>query len=138
MKTPGTIVIVGAGLSGARCAETLRSEGYEGVVVLVGDEPHAPYERPALSKGFLTGKRDLAEMTLHAPTFWADKQIDLRLGTRVVAVDQRSPDGGDGPRRRAALGRPRPCDRDPPASPSLSVPGRRPRPAHRHRRARTA
>jgi NADPH-dependent 2,4-dienoyl-CoA reductase/sulfur reductase-like enzyme len=74
-------------LAGARCAETLRSEGYDGEVVLVGEEPHAPYERPALSKGFLAGKRDLAEMTLHAPTFWADKQIDLRLGTRVAAVD---------------------------------------------------
>lgn len=86
MSSPGTVVIVGAGL--ARCADTLRAQGYDGEVVLVGEEPHAPYERPALSKGFLTGKRDLAEMALHPPTFWADKGIDLRLGTRVTAVDR--------------------------------------------------
>ena len=55
MNTPGTVVIAGAGLAGTRCAETLRAEGYEGEVVLVGEEPHAPYERPALSKEFLAG-----------------------------------------------------------------------------------
>ena len=66
---PGMVVIVGAGLAGARCAETLRAEGYDGEVVLVGEEPYAPYERPALSKGFLTGKRDLAEMALHPSSF---------------------------------------------------------------------
>jgi NADPH-dependent 2,4-dienoyl-CoA reductase/sulfur reductase-like enzyme len=87
MTSPGRVLIVGAGLAGARCAETLRSSGHDGEIVLVGDEAHAPYERPALSKGFLSGTRDLAEMTLHAPTFWSDRQIDLRLGTRVVEVD---------------------------------------------------
>lgn len=88
MTTPGTVVIVGAGLAGARCAETLRAEGYEGEVVLLGDEPHAPYERPALSKEFLAGKKGLDEMALRPHSFWTDKQIDLRLGTRVVAVDR--------------------------------------------------
>ena len=87
---PGTVVIVGAGLAGARCAETLRAEGYDGEVVLVGEEPDAPYERPALSKGFLTGTRDLAEMALHPPPFWSGKRIDLRLGTRVVAIDRQA------------------------------------------------
>lgn len=90
MRTPGTVVIVGAGLAGARCAETLRAEGYDGELVLVGDEPYAPYERPALSKEFLAGKRGLDEMALRPESFWADKQIDLRLGTRVVAVDRDS------------------------------------------------
>jgi 3-phenylpropionate/trans-cinnamate dioxygenase ferredoxin reductase subunit len=79
---------VGAGLAGARCAETLRAEGYDGEVILIGDEPHAPYERPALSKEFLVGKRDLDEMALRPDSFWDDKQIELRLGTRVVAVDR--------------------------------------------------
>ncbi len=88
MTTPRTVLIVGAGLAGARCAETLRAEGYEGEVVLVGDEPHAPYERPALSKEFLAGKKDLDEMVLRPQSFWTDKQIDLRLGTQVVAVDR--------------------------------------------------
>jgi 3-phenylpropionate/trans-cinnamate dioxygenase ferredoxin reductase subunit len=85
---PGRIVIVGAGLAGARCAETLRAEGYDGELVLVGDELHAPYERPALSKEFLAGRRGLDEMALHPHSFWADKQIDLRLGTRIAAVDR--------------------------------------------------
>ncbi len=84
----GTVVIVGAGLAGTRCAETLRAEGYDGEVILLGDEPHAPYERPALSKEFLAGKKDLDEMVLRPHSFWTDKQIDLRLGTRVVAVDR--------------------------------------------------
>ena len=88
MSTQGTVVIVGAGLAGARCAETLRAEGYEGEVVLIGDEPQAPYERPALSKEFLAGKKDLDEMVLRPHSFWTEKQIDLRLGTRVVAVDR--------------------------------------------------
>ena len=88
MTTPRTIVIVGAGLAGARCAETLRAEGYDGELVLVGEEPHAPYERPALSKEFLAGKRGLEEMALRPESFWSEKQIDLRLGTRVVAVDR--------------------------------------------------
>lgn len=88
MTLPGTVVIVGAGLAGARCAETLRSEGFEGEVVLVGDEPHAPYERPALSKEFLAGKKSLEELALRPAPFWPGQEIDLRLGRRVVAVDR--------------------------------------------------
>ena len=88
MTTPGTVVIVGAGLAGARCAETLRAEGFKGDVVLVGDEAHAPYERPALSKEFLAGKRDLEEMSLRPNSFWSEQGIDLRLGCRVVDVDR--------------------------------------------------
>ena len=53
-----SVVIVGAGLAGVRCAETLRAEGFDGRIVLVGEEPHPPYERPALSKEFLAGTRD--------------------------------------------------------------------------------
>ena len=55
MTSPRSILIAGAGLAGARCAETLRAEGYDGELVLVGEEPFAPYERPALSKEFLAG-----------------------------------------------------------------------------------
>ena len=112
---PGTVVIVGAGLAGARCAETLRAEGYDGEVVLVGEEPYAPYERPALSKGFLTGKRDLAEMALHPPSFWSGKRIDLRLNTRVVAIDRqaRTATTAEG---AELLGRARPGNRRPSAT----------------------
>ena len=88
MRPPGTVVIVGAGLAGARCAETLRAEGFDGDVVLVGDERHAPYERPALSKEFLAGKRGLEDVALRPESFWADQGIDLHLGHRVVAVDR--------------------------------------------------
>ena len=56
--TARAVVIVGAGLAGSRCAETLRAEGFDGRIVLVGDEALAPYERPALSKEFLAGRRD--------------------------------------------------------------------------------
>jgi 3-phenylpropionate/trans-cinnamate dioxygenase ferredoxin reductase subunit len=82
-----TVAIVGAGLAGARTAETLRAEGFDGRVVLLGDEPIGPYERPALSKGFLAGARDEASLLLRGPRFWEQHDIELRVATRVVAVD---------------------------------------------------
>ena len=80
-----TVLIAGAGLAGARCAETLRAEGFEGRVLLAGDEPAAPYERPALSKEFLSGRRD--EIALRPETHWAEQRIELRLGVKVHGVD---------------------------------------------------
>ncbi|MGD0716079.1 MAG: FAD-dependent oxidoreductase [Gaiellaceae bacterium] len=85
--TPRTVVIVGAGLAGARAAETLRAEGFDGRVLLVGDEPAAPYERPALSKEFLAGTRDEESLLLRPPSFWDNRAIELRLGQHVVAAD---------------------------------------------------
>ena len=79
------IVIVGAGLAGSRCAQTLRAEGFDGSITLVGEEPHPPYERPALSKEFLAGTRE--ELLLQAPTAWAELEIDLELGVRVERID---------------------------------------------------
>lgn len=84
-----SVLIVGAGLAGARCAETLRAEGYDGKLVLVGDELLPPYERPALSKEYLAGTRQEHELLLRAPSSWAEREIDLRLGQRVVHVDTR-------------------------------------------------
>ena len=81
------VLIVGAGLAGARCAETLRAEGFDGGVTLVGDEPYAPYERPALSKEFLAGTRDA--LSLRTDAFWGEQGIELVLGTRVGYVDLR-------------------------------------------------
>ncbi len=86
--TPGSVVIVGAGLAGARAAETLRAEGFEGRVLLLGEEPVAPYERPALSKEFLAGIRDEESLLLRKPGFWDDRGIELRPGRRVVSVDE--------------------------------------------------
>ena len=80
-------MIVGAGLAGARAAETLRAEGFDGRVLLVGDEPVAPYERPALSKEFLAGTRDEESLLLRKPAFWEERGIELQLGRRVVSAD---------------------------------------------------
>jgi NADPH-dependent 2,4-dienoyl-CoA reductase/sulfur reductase-like enzyme len=82
-----SVVIAGAGLAGARAAETLRAEGFDGKVVLVGEEPVAPYERPALSKEFLAGKRDEESLLLRKPGYWENHGIVLLLGRRIVSVD---------------------------------------------------
>jgi NADPH-dependent 2,4-dienoyl-CoA reductase/sulfur reductase-like enzyme len=87
--SPTSVLIVGAGLAGARCAETLRAEGYGGELVLVGDELLPPYERPALSKEYLAGTKPEHELLLRAPSFWAKRGIELRLGQRVAHVDTR-------------------------------------------------
>jgi 3-phenylpropionate/trans-cinnamate dioxygenase ferredoxin reductase subunit len=80
-----TFAIVGAGLAGARAAETLRAEGFDGRVVLFGAESHLPYERPALSKGYLQGSAEAP--FVHPAEWYAEQDVDLRLGTRVTALD---------------------------------------------------
>jgi 3-phenylpropionate/trans-cinnamate dioxygenase ferredoxin reductase subunit len=87
VSTPENIVIVGAGLAGARAAQTLREEGYEGRLVLVGDEPERPYERPPLSKDYLRGEAGLDKVHVHEADFYAEHAIELRTGTPVTAVD---------------------------------------------------
>ena len=72
------IVIVGAGLAGSRCAQTLRAEGFDGAIALLGEEQGLPYERPALSKDFLAGSR--AELALQPASFWSDREILLLAG----------------------------------------------------------
>ena len=79
------VLIVGAGLAGSRCAQTLRAEGFEGEITLVGEERHPPYERPALSKEFLAGTR--SELDLQPPAYWEDNDISLLLGTRVERIE---------------------------------------------------
>jgi 3-phenylpropionate/trans-cinnamate dioxygenase ferredoxin reductase subunit len=81
-----SILIAGAGLAGARCAETLRALGFGGRVALVGEEPVPPYERPALSKEFLLGERRAADLLLRPPSFWEAQAIELVLGERIVRV----------------------------------------------------
>lgn len=79
-----SIAIVGASLAGARAAQTLRAKGFDGDVHLVGAERHAPYDRPPLSKGVLTGTT--ADTTLLGEDAWADQRIALHLGVPVVAL----------------------------------------------------
>jgi 3-phenylpropionate/trans-cinnamate dioxygenase ferredoxin reductase component len=82
-----TFVIVGASLAGAKAAETLREEGFAGRVVLLGEEPEPPYERPPLSKGYLLGSDERNTAFVHDRA-WYDKQnIELRTGVRVEALD---------------------------------------------------
>ena len=80
-----TFAIVGAGLAGARAVETLCAEGFDGRVVLFGAEAHLPYERPALSKGYLQGTAEAP--FVHPAEWYAEQDVDLRLGTRVTALD---------------------------------------------------
>lgn len=81
-------IIVGAGLAGARAAQALRAGGHDGPVTLIGAEEELPYERPPLSKGYLTGKTPRAEIYVHPAQWYADQRIDLRLGTRVTGIDR--------------------------------------------------
>jgi 3-phenylpropionate/trans-cinnamate dioxygenase ferredoxin reductase subunit len=94
-----TFVIVGAGLAGAKAAEALRAQGFGGKVVLIGDEAERPYDRPPLSKGYLLGKSDREEIFIHSSGWYAENDVDLRVGTRIVAIDRAahvvSSQGGD-------------------------------------------
>jgi NADPH-dependent 2,4-dienoyl-CoA reductase/sulfur reductase-like enzyme len=80
-----TVVIVGAGLGGIRVAENLRSGGHEGPVVMIGAEPHPPYDRPPLSKKVLTDA--IGRVDLKPDEFFGDSTIDLRTGEHVDVVD---------------------------------------------------
>ena len=82
-----SIVIVGAGLAGGTAATELREHGYDGRVVLIGAEEHPPYERPPLSKGYLLGNDPLEDAFVHPREWYADHDVQLRLGVRATAVD---------------------------------------------------
>ncbi len=81
------IVIVGAGLAGTSAAEELRAQGHSGEIVLVGDEPHPPYERPPLSKGVLLGGEDPDSVFVHPTSWYAEHQVELLTGSPVADVD---------------------------------------------------
>ena len=81
-------VIAGAGLAGAKAAETLRSEGFDGPVVLIGDEEERPYERPPLSKDYLVGKAERETIYVHPENWYAENKVELRLGSPVTAIDR--------------------------------------------------
>ena len=86
--TVSGMVIVGAGLAGLTVAETLRTEGYEGPITLLGDEPCGPYHRPPLSKGYLLGDTQEAQLVMRAPELMAKKNITLKVGAGVTAIDR--------------------------------------------------
>ncbi|PHR62519.1 MAG: pyridine nucleotide-disulfide oxidoreductase [Robiginitomaculum sp.] len=82
----GTI-IVGAGQAGAQAATSLRQFGYDLPIVMIGDEPDAPYQRPPLSKTYLAGSTNAAELGLKPEAFWSTQNIELRLGQSVEQID---------------------------------------------------
>ena len=99
MSEPRQHLIAGGGLAGAKAAEALRTEGFEGRIVLLGEEPEAPYERPPLSKDYLRGESTRGETRVHPDGFYDDNAIDLRTDARVesidVTADEVALDGGE-------------------------------------------
>jgi len=82
-----SIVVLGAGLAGATAVTELRKQGFAGPLVLIGDEPDLPYERPPLSKGFLQGSEDPADFTVHDAAWYREHQVALRLGIAAISIE---------------------------------------------------
>ena len=82
-----TIVIVGGGHAGGQAAAGLRQENYEGEILIIGDEPHLPYQRPPLSKQYLSGEYGLDRVHLRPARFYESKAIEVKSGVRVENID---------------------------------------------------
>jgi len=85
--TKPTFLIVGASLTGAKAAEELRAQGFDGRVTLIGAEAERPYERPPLTKDYLRGESERAQAYVHPDDFYAQQEIELETGTRVTAIE---------------------------------------------------
>ncbi|MFC1416185.1 NAD(P)/FAD-dependent oxidoreductase [Streptacidiphilus cavernicola] len=88
MAAAEAVVIVGAGQAGSDTAAALRSRGFTGPITLIGEEPHLPYQRPPLSKGYAAGTADRSDLELRPAAFYADQGIELRCGVRAVELDR--------------------------------------------------
>jgi 3-phenylpropionate/trans-cinnamate dioxygenase ferredoxin reductase subunit len=84
----GQVVVVGASLAGASAVQALREHGYAGRIVLAGDEPERPYERPPLSKGYLQGAAERDSAFVHPAGWYDEHDVELRLATEVIALDR--------------------------------------------------
>ena len=87
MITKPNFIIVGGGLAGADAAQTLREEGFDGSITLLGQEPNAPYERPPLSKDYLQGKAERDSIFVHTEPWYAEHGVDLSMGAAVTSLD---------------------------------------------------
>ena len=87
---PESVVIVGGGLAGAKTAEALREQGYDGSITLLAAEEELPYERPPLSKGYLAGKDEFEKAVVHPLEWYAEHDVDLRRGAEVSRIDRGS------------------------------------------------
>ena len=103
MGAEQTYVIVGASLAGAKAAETLRAEGFDGRLVLIGAEDERPYQRPPLSKDYLRGEAGRDKVYVHEEGFYDEHDIELRLGRRAEALDLSDQRARARRRRAAAL-----------------------------------
>ena len=83
-----TVIIVGAGHAAGQAAASLRQKGFDGTIVMIGDEPYVPYQRPPLSKAFLAGELDTERLYFKPAKFWPEHDIDMRLNTRVDSIDR--------------------------------------------------
>ncbi|MEM1050885.1 MAG: FAD-dependent oxidoreductase [Pseudomonadota bacterium] len=86
-STSADVVIVGTGHGGAQAAIALRQHGHEGSILMIGREANPPYERPPLSKEYLAGDKTFERIMIRPEKFWADKNIELRVGSGVAAID---------------------------------------------------
>ena len=84
-----TIIIVGAGQAAGQAAASLRQEGYEDRIVVIGDEAVPPYQRPPLSKQYLSGEHDADKIMVRPAKFYKDRNIELRLGQTVTAINRK-------------------------------------------------
>lgn len=85
-----TVLILGGGQAGAQCAASLRRFGWEGAIIIAGEEPHPPYQRPPLSKDYLSGAIEEDRLWLQPPETWQAQNVELRLGLRADAIDRDS------------------------------------------------
>ena len=83
----GTILIIGGGQAGAQAVDTLRREGFTGRLVLVSDEPYLPYQRPPLSKKFLSGELAADRLPFRHQSFYDEHRVELKLGIRATRLD---------------------------------------------------
>ena len=82
------MVIIGAGHAAGQAAASLRQEKYEGAITIIGDEPHIPYQRPPLSKQYLSGEQAIDRVYLRPQKFYDDKDVTLKLGITATAIDR--------------------------------------------------
>ena len=81
------MVIIGCGQAGGQAAASLRQEKYEGPITMVGAEPYIPYQRPPLSKQYLSGEQEKEKLSLRQESFYSDKEIELILGSEALSID---------------------------------------------------
>jgi 3-phenylpropionate/trans-cinnamate dioxygenase ferredoxin reductase subunit len=105
MTTDTAHVIVGASLAGAKAAEALREEGFDGPLVMIGEESERPYERPPLSKDYLLGKADRETIYVHPREWYAEHDVDLRLGVEVTSIDRAAHEVSLADGRKAGYGK---------------------------------